>query len=280
MTPATVDQEITLQSKSSFLYSFFFLPPEKRQAIYTLYAFCRQTDDIADAPSPLEKRIQQLNGWETELKNCFSRKVSNYFDSLKQVAEQFKIPYDYFIELIEGVRIDLNQLNYRSFDDLRLYCYRVASCVGLMCIQVFGYRDPQVVKYAEHLGIALQLTNIIRDVGTDVNMGRIYIPEEDLQKFQLTKDDLYAKKYSPNFQEMMRFEAERAHDFYRQANEALPPEERRNMLVAEIMKNVYFKLLKKIEAENFRVLDQQIKLSTSTKLLTTAKTVSKIKLFG
>jgi phytoene synthase len=280
MTPATIDQEITFQSKSSFLYSFFFLPPEKRQAIYTLYAFCRQTDDIADAPSPLEKRIQQLNGWEAELKNCFSRKVSNYFDSLKQVAEQFKIPYDYFIELIEGVRMDLNQLNYRSFDELRLYCYRVASCVGLMCIQVFGYRDPQVVKYAEHLGIALQLTNIIRDVGTDLSMGRIYIPEEDLQRFHLTKDDLYSKKYTANFQAMMRFEAERAHEFYRKANAALPPQERRNMLVAEIMKNVYFKLLKKIEADNFRVLDQQIKISTSTKLLTTAKTVSKIKIFG
>jgi phytoene synthase len=174
MNALATDQQITFESNSSFLYSFFFLPKEKRQAMYILYAFCRLTDDIADESGPLEKRIGRLNKWERELKNCFTKKVSNYFESVHQVAERFKIPFEYFLELIAGVRMDLHNFSYRTFDDLRLYCYRVASTVGLMCIQIFGYRDPLIKQYAENLGIALQLTNIIRDVGTDAGMGRVY----------------------------------------------------------------------------------------------------------
>lgn len=274
------DQEITLKSKSSFLYSFFLLPKEKRQAIYTLYAFCRQTDDIADALNPLEKKIQSLNRWEIELKNCFTQKVSNYFDSVKQVADHFKIPFDYFLELIAGVRMDLNELDYRNFDDLKLYCYRVASIVGLMCIQIFGYRDPVIKKYAENLGIALQLTNIIRDVGTDAKMGRVYIPDDDLANFGLTQQDILDRNYSPKFLDLMILQSERAHQYYRLADECLPDTERRNMLVSEIMKNIYYQLLKKIETKKYQVMEEKIGLSTTTKFWITAKTVSQIKLFG
>ncbi len=277
---ATTDQQITLESRSNFLYSFFFLPKEKRKAIYTLYAFCRLTDDIADEPAPVDKKMVRLNRWEQELKRCFTQRVSNYFDSVQQVAERFRIPYEYFLELIAGVRMDLNQLHYHSFDDLKLYCYRVASTVGLMCIQIFGYRDPVIKKYAEHLGIALQLTNIIRDVGADAKMGRIYLPEEELKRFSVSRQDLLEGHYSDNFYRLMRFQADRAHEYYRMAQECLPPAERKNMLVSEIMKDIYFTLLQKIEQKQFDVLHKPIRLSTPSKFFITLKTVSEIKLLG
>lgn len=273
-------QQITLESKSSFLYSFFFLPREKREAIYTLYAFCRQTDDIADKHAPPESKAQLLNRWERELKNCFTRKVSNYFDSLRLVAERFMIPFEYFLELIAGVRMDLNHRHYRSFDDLRLYCYRVASVVGLMCIQIFGYRDPLIKQYAENLGIALQLTNIIRDVGTDARMGRIYIPQQELSQFRVPAGDIFGNKYSSDFHRLMQFQAERAHHYYDLAERCLPDNERRNMLVSEIMKNIYYRLLLKIEENRFGVLDAPIRLSTPNKFWITLRTVSQIKLLG
>lgn len=277
--PAT-DQQITLESNSSFLYSFFFLPKEKRQAMYTLYAFCRQTDDIADDIGPLEKRIGRLNKWERELKNCFTQKVSNYFESVHQVAEHFKIPFEYFLELIAGVRMDLHNFSYRTFDDLRLYCYRVASTVGLMCIQIFGYRDPLIKQYAENLGIALQLTNIIRDVGTDARVGRVYFPQEELSLFQLNREDILFRRYSPNFYSLMEFQARRAHRYYDIAEACLPGAERRNMLVSEIMKNIYYRLLTKIEAQQYDVLEHPIRVSAPLKVWIALRTVSQIRFMG
>jgi len=274
------DQQITMESKSSFLYSFFLLPKDKRQAIYTLYAFCRQTDDIADTNEPTEKRWNQLNSWEKDLKHCFTSRAGNYFDSVRLVSERFKIPFEYFLELIAGVRMDLNDLDYRSFDDLKLYCYRVASVVGLMCIQIFGYRDPVIKQYAENLGIALQLTNIMRDVGTDAKLGRIYIPEEELKNFNVARSDLFENRYSQNFEDLMKFQSERAHQYYDLANNCLPESEQRNMLVSEIMKNIYFHLLTKIDDSQYRVLDNIIKVSKPTKIWLTMKTVSRIKLLS
>ncbi len=275
-----INQEIAFKSNSSFLYSFFFLPKEKRKAIYTLYAFCRQTDDIADDNGPFEKRLRQLNKWEKELKKCFTNKVSNYFDALQQVADRFKIPFDYFLELIAGVRMDLHNLNYRSFEDLKLYCYRVASIVGLMCIQIFGYRDPVIKNYAVNLGIALQLTNIIRDVGTDARMGRLYIPEEELDYFGVESSDIFEGRYSNNFYQLMNFQSRRAHQYYDWANDCLPGNERKNMLVSEIMRNIYYHLLTRIEEQNYKVLDNSIHLSTPNKCWIALKTASQIKLSG
>ncbi len=280
MNTSSSDQQITFESKSSFLYSFFFLPKEKRQAIYTLYAFCRQTDDIADNISPMENRRDHLNSWEAELKNCFTKRVSNYFDTLRHVAERFKIPVDLFLELIAGVRMDLDNLDYKSFEDLKLYCYRVASIVGLMCIQIFGYRDPIIKKYAENLGIALQLTNIIRDVGTDAQMGRLYLPREELRQFNVSEQQIMSAQHSPEFEKLMAFQSQRARHYYSLAEDCLPPNERRNMLVSEIMKSVYFHLLNKIESRNYDVLENRIRLSTPNKFWITARTVSTIKLFG
>ncbi|RMF59252.1 MAG: squalene synthase HpnD [Calditrichaeota bacterium] len=274
----TLDPSITPESKSNFLFSFFLLPREKREAIFTLYAFCRQTDDIADNNLPLEKRIMQLNRWEKELKKCFVNRVSNYFDSLVQVAEMFKIPYDYFLELIEGVRMDLTQLSYRSFEDLKLYCYRVASTVGLMCIEIFGYQDPLIKSYAENLGIALQLTNIIRDVGYDAHLGRVYIPGDELKRFGLNEEDILQKQYSRNFVALMKYQAQRAREYYKKAEECLPPSEKKNMLVSEVMKNIYLKLLSKVEEHEFQVFQRRISLNTPSKLWITLRTFSQIHL--
>lgn len=280
MGELATNQQITTASNSSFLYSFYFLPKEKRQAIYTLYAFCRQTDDIADVGESPEKKLRRLNRWEQELKRCFSQKASNYFDSLRQVAERFKIPFDYFLELIAGVRMDLHNLSYRTFDELKLYCYRVASTVGLMCIQIFGYRDPLIKQYAENLGIALQLTNIIRDVGTDAGMGRVYLPREELTRYDLTREDILNRRYCPEFLRLMQFQAGRAHEYYALADACLPEAERRNMLVSEIMRNIYYQLLLKLEARQYRVLEHPIRLSTPAKAWIAMKTVSRIKLLG
>lgn len=273
-------QQITIQSKSNFLYSFFLLPKEKRQAIYTLYAFCRQTDDIADNLAPAEKRMHQLNVWERELKRCFSKSVSNYFNSLKQVMEKFRIPIEHFLELIAGVRMDIANLRYRSFDDLKLYCYRVASTVGLMCIQIFGYRDPLIKSYAEDLGIALQLTNIIRDVGTDAQMGRLYLPKKEVKRFGVSETDIFSREYSDEFYKLMRFQASRAHAYYKRSEEQLPSHEMKNMLVAEIMKNIYLNLLKKIEEEQFKVLDKRIRVSSPQKIYITLNTLLNVKFAG
>ena len=277
VNPAT----ITKQSKSNFLYSFFFLPREKRQAIYTLYAFCRQTDDIVDRlDEPVETRLRKLNWWERELKRCFTRNVSPYFTALRQVAEHFRIPLDYFLELIEGVRMDLHNFQYRTFEDLKLYCYRVASTVGLMSIQIFGFRDPLTRKYAEHLGIALQLTNILRDVKKDARMGRIYFPDTDLERFRVQAQDIFHSRYTGNFRQLMAFEAQRTRRYYQLATEALPPSDRKNMLVAEIMRAIYWALLEKMEQVQFNVFDERIRISNPAKLVITLRTVSRIKLLG
>jgi phytoene synthase len=273
-------QQITLKSKSNFLYSFFFLPKEKRKAIYTLYAFCRQTDDIADNLAPAEKRMHQLNIWENELKKCFTKSVSNYFETLKQVMEKFRIPFEHFLELIAGVRMDITNFKYHSFEDLKLYCYRVASTVGLMCIQIFGYRDPLIKSYAENLGIALQLTNIIRDVGTDSKMGRLYLPDSDIKTFNVSKNEIMNHKYSDGFYQLMQYQAKRARDYYQKADDCLSENELKNMLVSEIMKNIYFTLLEKIENHNFHVLDKKIRLSSPQKIYVTLNTLLNVKFAG
>jgi phytoene synthase len=273
-------QQITLRSKSNFLYSFLVLPKEKRKAIYTLYAFCRQTDDIADNSAPPEKRMRQLAIWENELKKCFSKSVSNYFNSLRQVMERFRIPLEHFLELIAGVRMDIVNFRYKSFEDLKIYCYRVASTVGLMCIQIFGYRDPLIKSYAENLGIALQLTNIIRDIGADSEMGRLYLPDNDIKRFNVRREDIFNQKYSEEFHKLMEFEAARARSFYKKAEDSLSVHELRNMVVSEIIKNIYLNLLEKIEKESFKVLDKRIRISSPQKVYITLNTLLNTRFAG
>ena len=267
------EKQITRQSKSSFYYAFSILPREKREAIYTVYSFCRQTDDIVDKPGPQIQKLKTLERWENELFKQFNRQSHTRFFKLWKIAERFRIPLEYFLELIQGMRMDLAGTRFQSLDDLLTYCYRVASVVGLMSIQIFGYRDPRVREYAVNLGIALQLTNILRDVGTDAEMGRVYIPLEDLEKFGITVEDILNKRNHPNFIELMKYEYRLARQYYDKASRSLPNTERRNMLPSQIMKNIYFHLLKLIEKNHFNVLYHKIELPTFVKLSIAFKTV-------
>ncbi|GAB4375848.1 MAG: presqualene diphosphate synthase HpnD [Calditrichia bacterium] len=254
------------KSKSNFYYAFSVLPKTKREAIYTLYSFCRQTDDIADSRDSYLHKKSTLDYWENELFKQFHNQSSTRFLGLWKIAERFRIPLDLFLELIKGVRMDLACVRFQSIEDLINYCYRVASVVGLMSIQIFGYRDERVKEYAVNLGIALQLTNIIRDVGVDADMGRVYLPLEDLNKFGMTEQDILQKKENDAFTHLMRYEYQRAKDYYRLADQFLPRQERRNMIPSQIMKNIYYHLLHFMEKRQFQVLHKKIELPNLVKL--------------
>ena len=267
------EKQITKKSKSSFYYAFSILPREKREAIYTLYSFCRQADDIADGKDSSNNKLKTLEYWERELFRQFNLESSTRFDKVWKISQKFRIPLEYFMELINGVRMDLVNVRFHSIDDLLNYCYRVASVVGLMSIQIFGYRDDRVKEYAVNLGIALQLTNIMRDVGTDADMGRVYLPQEDLERFGVSEADIIRKKNSDSFLELMSYQYNRAYSFYQKATQALPTSERRNMIPSQIMKNIYFYLLKVMERKQFNVLQQKVEIPNMVKLSIAFKTV-------
>ncbi len=269
------EKKITKKSKSNFYYAFSILPREKKEAIYTLYAFCRQTDDIADSNETPQKKLKTLEYWERELFRQFNGYKNTPFHKVWNIAEKFRIPLDYFLELIKGVRMDLFNVRFQTIDDLITYCYRVASVVGLMSIQIFGYRDERVKEYAINLGIALQLTNIMRDVGVDADMGRVYLPIEDLERFGLTEKDILEKRENEAFVKLMRHQYRRAHNYYQKADQALPKSERKNMLPSQIMKNIYIHLLNLIEKNGFNVLNHKLEIPSFIKLSITFKTLLK-----
>ncbi len=267
------EQTITRKSKSNFYYAFSVLPKEKREAIYTLYSFCRQADDIADGIDPSGKKLKTLDYWENELFRQFNYESSTRFDKVWKIAQKFRIPLEYFTELINGIRMDLAHVRFTSIDDLINYCYRVASVVGLMSIQIFGYRDERVKEYAINLGIALQLTNIMRDVGVDAEMGRVYLPLEDLEKFGVSEQDIIRKKVSGSFIELMEYQYQRAKQYYHRAAEILPSSERRNMIPSQIMKNIYFHLLNVMERREFNVLQEKTEIPKFIQISIAFKTV-------
>ncbi len=258
--------EITRRSSSNFYYAFMLLPAERRRALHAVYAFCRFIDDIADDESSGDAATL-LNRWREELDRVYggtpTRAISR---ALADSARHFNIPRRYFEEIIAGVEMDLTRKRYASFEDLRLYCYRVASAVGLICIEIFGYTNPAARVYAERLGIAFQLTNILRDVKEDAARNRIYLPQDDLARFGVTEDEILRGVYSPSFVHLMEFEAARAHDFYREAEAALPPEDRSSLLTAEAMRLIYGALLDRIVRSNYRVLDRRHSLPAPLKL--------------
>jgi phytoene synthase len=258
--------EITRRSSSNFYYAFMLLAPERRQALYAVYAFCRFVDDIADDAAVREPALM-LARWREELGRVYggepTRPVSR---ALADAVRRFTIPREYFEEVIAGVEMDLTRKRYRTFDELRLYCYRVASAVGLICIEVFGYTNPAARVYAEKLGIAFQLTNILRDVSEDASRGRIYLPLEDLEKMGVSEEEILNRVYSSNFVRLMEFEANRARNFYREAEAAMPPEDRSTLRTAEAMRMIYGALLARIVSSNYRVLDRRLSLSAPRKL--------------
>lgn len=255
------------KSRSSFYYSFLFLPRAKRDAIYAVYALCRAVDDIADDPGDVEAKAERLKGWREELDRCYAGRPTHPITrALRDCLNRYPIPKGYFDELIAGVEMDLTVTRYPTIADLARYCYRVASVVGLICIEIFGYRREATKEYAINLGLALQLTNILRDLKTDGRRGRIYLPQEDLERFGYSEDDLLHCRYTPGFLPLMRFEADRARDYFRRAAESLPSEDRKNMAAAEIMGRIYRETLETIARKEFRVFEDRIALSRARKI--------------
>jgi phytoene synthase len=258
---------LTRKSRSNFYYSFLFLAKDKRQAMYAVYAFCRSVDDIADGQASGAEKRGRLDEWRCELDRCYEGKPGHPISvRLAQSMRRFPIPKELFEELIAGVEMDLTQHRYPTFHDLYEYCYRVAGVVGLMCIEIFGYRNPKAKDYAINLGVALQLTNIMRDVRVDAERGRIYLPQEELARFGYTEEELRRGAYTPTFVELMRFSAARARRYFQNARELLAAEDRRSLVAAEIMGAIYYRLLEAIEASGYRVFDRTITLPTTHKL--------------
>ena len=258
--------QVTRRSRSSFYYAFILLPPERRRALHAVYAFCRFIDDIADDESIREPALL-LKRWREELDRVYSGAPTRALSrALADSARRFNIPRGLFEEIINGVEMDLSRKRYQSWEELRPYCYRVASALGLICIEIFGYSNPSAKLYAENLGLALQLTNILRDVREDADRGRIYLPLEDLARFNVSEDEILGGVYSPNFVRLMDFEARRARELYALAQSELAPEDRATLLTAEAMRLIYAALLERIIKSNYRVLDRRHSLSAPHKL--------------
>jgi phytoene synthase len=258
--------QVTRRSRSSFYYAFILLPPERRRALHAVYAFCRFIDDIADDEAIREPALL-LKRWREELDRVYSGAPTRALSrALADSARRFKIPRELFEEIINGVEMDLSRKRYQTWEELRPYCYRVASALGLICIEIFGYSNQSAKLYAENLGLALQLTNIMRDVREDAVRGRIYLPLEDLARFNVSENEILGGVYSPNFVRLMDFEARRARELYALAQSELAPEDRATLLTAEAMRLIYAALLERIINSNYRVLDRRHRLSAPHKL--------------
>ncbi len=261
----------TKNSGSNFYYSFLFLPKAKREAMYTIYAFCKAIDSAVDEPPPGSNPKEELTHWRNELDAVYSgTPTTPIMVSLAHHVKSMGIPKAYFEELIKGVEMDLFNNRYVTFDELSLYCYRVASVVGLICLHIFGVTSARAQDYAVALGMAFQLTNILRDVGTDAGERRIYLPLEDLRKWNYAEKSLLNRSYSPEFCALMEYEASRAHHYYQRADaalQALSSEERRALTVAEIMRGIYSRILDQIERSNYQVFGPRVSLTTTQRLL-------------
>ena len=261
----------TKKSGSNFYYSFLFLPKAKRDAMYTVYAFCKAVDSAVDEPAAGSNPKDELKQWRDELEAVYSgTPTTPIMVSLAHHVKALGIPKAYFEELIKGVEMDLFNNRYITFDELSLYCYRVASVVGLICLHVFGVTSARAQDYAVALGMAFQLTNILRDVGSDAAQRRIYLPLDDLQKWNCPEKAILNQIYSPEFRALMEYEASQAHHYYKRADAALKglsPQERRALTVAEIMRGIYSRILERIERSNYQVFGPRISLTTTKRLM-------------
>ena len=265
---------------TSFYYSFLVLPARKRRAIIAVWDFCRAVDDAvdeavdeaADEAAPV-RAAAQLSTWRAELEACYAGYAgvgggdtggggpsTTQGKALQPYVREFSLPREPFEDLIDGVAMDLAHARYPTFEALAEYCRRVASTVGLICIEIFGYRDPATREYAVNLGMALQLTNIIRDVGADLRQGRIYLPVEDLVRFGVTEEALREGRVTPPVRELLRFECGRARDYYERAAAGLPRVDARSLVAAEIMGGIYFEILRRVEKAGYDVFSSRIRV--------------------
>ena len=247
---------ITRKSASNLALAFLLLPRAKRDAMSALYAFCREVDDVTDNEStPVEKRREQLAAWRADIRRACAGETPQFTVNreLQPVIHEYRLLLPLFDELLRGCEMDFDLKRYENFEQLEVYCYRVASVVGLLSIEIFGYRNPACRDYAVYLGKALQLTNILRDVKTDAGRGRIYLPLDELKKFGVTPDEILRLEYSGRFAQLAAGVAARAKDFYRLARQSLPAEDRHAMVAAELMGAVYWRLLQQLEQRQFNV---------------------------
>ena len=260
-------QQITRESRSNLALAFISLGAEQRRDITTFYAFCRLIDDIADSPElATTEKAERLTTWRRALVTLQPNEPP-LAPEIRALIAKYQLTPAMLEEIIAGVEMDLSRSRYATFEELRLYCYRVASAVGLVSIEIFGYRNPQCREYAIELGLALQTTNIIRDVGKDLETGRIYLPQDELARFGYSEEELLSRTYDDRFLALMEFQAQRSREFYRKAAALLPHEDRRSMVAAEIMGSVYRALLARIERDRFRVFEREYRLNRLQKAL-------------
>jgi len=268
MSLAGLSSRVTRKSRSNFYYAFLALPRARREALYAVYAFCRTVDDIADLGTDAAAQRAGLAAWRRDIARCYESGAAPEHPIARQLAgavREFGLPRGALEAIVEGCEMDLQRSTYETFEELVPYCYRVASAVGLCCIEIFGYTDPGARDYAVSLGMALQLTNIIRDVGADARGGRIYVPQQDLRTFGVSAEDLREGRYGDAFVRLMTAQATRARQQYATAWASFPTADARSLVPAEIMGRIYFALLGEIEARRFRVFDERVALPARRK---------------
>jgi phytoene synthase len=264
--------EITRHSGSSFASAFWMLQKSKRNALHAIYAFCRLADDIADDPEIAGNRTALLARWREELDGAFRGKARHGVGvALSDAVERFRLPERVFLDLLAGVEFDLADGPIETFDDLQLYCYRVASTVGLLVVRILGFENPRSLEFAETLGIAVQLTNVLRDVGDDASTGRIYLPKVEIERFGVSTESILAGEMTPELQLMLSFNAKRAASYYERAEQLLPDEDRRALRPATAMGRIYRALLDKLIERNFPCFEQPVRISKPRRVAIAAK---------
>ncbi|MBT6232205.1 MAG: presqualene diphosphate synthase HpnD [Nitrosomonadales bacterium] len=259
MTPQEYCKQKTKESHSSFLSAFIFLKKEKREALTALYAYCREVDDIADECLDHEIASKKLNWWREEVERLFKGAPQHPVSkALHPFLSHFNLSKNYFIEIIDGMEMDVKFNRYESFEQLELYCYRVASCVGILSAHIFGFKNKDTLTFAKNLGIALQLTNIIRDLGEDARRGRIYIPLDELKKLGVSEEEIISLKNSEKIKILVQNQSDRAKKFYDLASKTLPIEDKKSQKISLVMGNIYYVLLTEIVKDNpEKILNQK-----------------------
>ncbi|WP_427911781.1 presqualene diphosphate synthase HpnD [Ramlibacter sp. MMS24-I3-19] len=262
MTPEQYVQEKAAASGSSFYYAFLFLPKPRREAITAFYAFCREVDDVVDEVSDPGIAQTKLAWWNTEVARAFAGQPQHpVMRALMPAVPAFGLEERQLQAVVEGCRMDLTQTRYLDFPSLQRYCHLVAGVVGEVSARIFGQTQAQTTEYAHKLGLAFQLTNIIRDVGEDAIRGRIYLPVNELQQFDVKAHEITSRTYSDRFRALMQFQADRAHRLYDEALALLPAEDRRSQKPGLMMASIYRTLLREIERDGFQVLHQRVSLT-------------------
>jgi phytoene synthase len=263
---------VTRREAKNFYYAFLTLPEAQRRAIYVAYTFCRYCDDSVDAEHSLDEKLSLLSDLRRKLNECYQGHTGEMvFLGLADIAEKYNIPEEYFQEVLSGVESDLVKTRYHDFEELRQYCYQVASAVGLICIHIFGFTHSRAKDHAVDLGLAMQLTNIARDVKEDLDLGRIYLPQDELSRFGYSEEELRSGNVNQAFVDLMRFQTQRARDYFSSGFQLLPYLSPRSRACPAVLGTLYSKLLDRIESVNYDVLNHRVSLSTTEKLRITSR---------